>query len=102
MNLSNYAKNSKSGEGNLLQSTAICLIRMYQLILSPFLAALLGPGFGCRFYPTCSQYAIDAIKSYGALKGGWLAVKRLLRCQPFAQGGIDPVPQVIRLGARKS
>ncbi|HOB11815.1 MAG TPA: membrane protein insertion efficiency factor YidD [Syntrophomonadaceae bacterium] len=46
----------------------------------------------CRFYPTCSHYAIQAVDKYGILKGGWLAVRRILRCHPFQSGGYDPVP----------
>lgn len=46
----------------------------------------------CRFYPSCSNYAIEAVEKYGALKGGWLAFKRILRCHPFHPGGYDPVP----------
>jgi putative membrane protein insertion efficiency factor len=46
----------------------------------------------CRYYPTCSNYAIEAIDKYGAMKGGWLAVRRILRCHPFRPGGFDPVP----------
>lgn len=61
-------------------------IRVYQVGISP----LLGPS--CRYYPTCSQYALEAIEKYGALKGGWLAVRRILRCHPFRPGGYDPVP----------
>jgi uncharacterized protein len=61
-------------------------IRGYQLGLSP----LLGPR--CRFYPTCSCYAHTAIARFGVLRGGWLGLKRLLRCHPFAEGGYDPVP----------
>jgi len=62
------------------------LIRGYQVGISP----LLGPS--CRYYPTCSHYAIEAIDKYGALKGSWLAARRILRCHPFRPGGFDPVP----------
>jgi putative membrane protein insertion efficiency factor len=62
------------------------LIRAYQLLLSPFL------GSHCRFTPTCSQYAAEAIRRYGALRGSWLAIKRIGRCHPFCDGGYDPVP----------
>jgi len=62
------------------------LIRAYQLLLSPFL------GNQCRFTPSCSQYASEAIGRYGALRGGWLALKRIGRCHPFCDGGYDPVP----------
>lgn len=48
----------------------------------------------CRFYPTCSKYALDAIETHGALYGGWLAVRRICRCHPFHPGGVDPVPPV--------
>ena len=61
-------------------------IRGYQVALSP----LLPPA--CRYYPTCSNYAIQAIEKYGALRGGWLAARRIGRCHPFAPGGYDPVP----------
>lgn len=62
------------------------LIRGYQIALSP----LLPPS--CRFYPSCSQYALEAVNRHGALKGGWLAARRLARCHPFNPGGYDPVP----------
>jgi len=62
------------------------LIRAYQLLLSPFL------GGHCRFTPTCSQYAYQAIERHGALRGSWLAIKRIGRCHPFCDGGYDPVP----------
>ena len=63
------------------------LIRLYQTGISPYFPSR------CRFTPTCSAYAIEAIQKYGALKGGWLALKRLLRCQPFYKGDYyDPVP----------
>ena len=63
------------------------LIRVYQWTLSPMLGAR------CRFYPSCSCYAHQAIERHGALAGGWLAAKRLARCHPFSAGGYDPVPE---------
>ncbi|MBN9428168.1 MAG: membrane protein insertion efficiency factor YidD [Burkholderiales bacterium] len=62
------------------------LIRFYRAAISPMLAPR------CRFLPTCSDYALQAIERHGALAGGWLALKRLARCHPFAQGGLDEVP----------
>ncbi|MDR1704635.1 MAG: membrane protein insertion efficiency factor YidD [Clostridiales bacterium] len=60
-------------------------IRIYQKYISPALPP------SCRFYPTCSQYAIEAIQKYGALKGGLMGLYRILRCNPFCKGGYDPV-----------
>ncbi|MDD5758475.1 MAG: membrane protein insertion efficiency factor YidD [Desulfobulbaceae bacterium] len=68
-----------------MQKIFLLLIRTYQRFLSP----LLPPS--CRFHPTCSQYAIDAIILHGALRGSWLATRRILRCHPFHPGGFDPV-----------
>ncbi|GED14683.1 membrane protein insertion efficiency factor YidD [Aneurinibacillus migulanus] len=70
-----------------MQSVFIFIIRFYQRLISP----LLPPS--CRFYPSCSHYGLEAIRRFGALKGGWLTVKRLLKCHPFHPGGIDPVPE---------
>ncbi len=64
----------------------IRLVRAYQLILSPFF------GQQCRFYPTCSQYAIEAIQKHGAIRGTYYAVHRLTRCHPWCAGGHDPIP----------
>ena len=64
----------------------IGLITAYRYLLSP----LLGPS--CRFYPTCSAYAAEALDTHGALRGSWLAVKRILKCHPWHPGGLDPVP----------
>ncbi len=64
----------------------LAFVHFYRYVISP----LIGPR--CRFYPTCSTYALEAIKIHGAVKGGWLALKRILRCHPFSQGGDDPVP----------
>ena len=62
------------------------LLTFYRRFISP----LLGPR--CRFYPSCSAYALEAVQVHGALKGSWLAIRRLSRCHPFHAGGIDPVP----------
>ena len=64
----------------------IGLIRGYKLLISP----LLPPA--CRFHPTCSVYAIEAVERFGVCRGGWLALRRILRCHPFHPGGYDPVP----------
>jgi putative membrane protein insertion efficiency factor len=61
-------------------------VRFYRRFISPLLPR------ACRFEPTCSQYALDAIEMHGAWRGGWLTLRRLLRCQPFSRGGFDPVP----------
>ncbi|WP_448596346.1 membrane protein insertion efficiency factor YidD [Thermoleptolyngbya sp.] len=62
------------------------LIHSYRLLISP----LFPPS--CRFHPTCSQYALEAIARYGSIKGGWLTAKRIVRCHPWSEGGYDPVP----------
>lgn len=71
----------------------LALIRGYQLLISPLLAAISGPGSGCRFHPTCSHYAAGAVKRHGLLAGSWLAAKRLSKCHPWHPGGDDPVPE---------
>ncbi|WP_188982166.1 membrane protein insertion efficiency factor YidD [Pseudomonas matsuisoli] len=74
----------------------VLLVRGYQLAISP----LLGPR--CRFHPTCSHYAIDAVQAHGPLKGSWLTLRRLSRCHPFHPGGLDPVPPAKSRGDRPS
>ena len=64
----------------------LALVHLYRVFLSPFL------GGACKFYPSCSQYAQEAIALHGAKRGSWLALKRLGRCRPFTKGGFDPVP----------
>jgi hypothetical protein len=64
----------------------IVLIRIYQYFISPLTSA------SCRYTPTCSQYAVEAIKKYGAFKGGWLTIKRIASCNPWGGHGHDPVP----------
>jgi uncharacterized protein len=69
----------------VMREAVILLIRAYQLVLAPLL-----PPNTCRFIPTCSQYAIDAVRKYGILSGGWRAVKRIGKCHPYHPGGYDP------------
>jgi len=64
----------------------LALIRVYQRCVSPFLPQ------ACRFYPSCAAYAAEAVRRHGALRGSWLAARRLLRCHPLCEGGVDPVP----------
>ena len=79
---------------NLAQSILTLALRMYQALLSPVLTAIFGPlGFGCRFHPTCSRYAIEAIQRHGAIRGSMLAAGRLCRCHPWGASGPDPVPE---------
>lgn len=69
-----------------MQTILLFLIRAYRYVLSPYL------GSHCRFTPTCSEYAHEAIHSHGSARGSWLATRRLLRCHPWHTGGFDPVP----------
>ena len=68
-----------------MRKIVIGLIRFYQLFISP----LFPPH--CRFYPTCSQYALEAVKKYGVFRGGFMSIKRIAKCHPFHKGGYDPV-----------
>lgn len=70
----------------LIKRFFILLIKIYQYAVSPFL------GQNCRFYPSCSSYTIQAIELHGIFKGSWLALRRIIRCNPLCDGGIDPVP----------
>lgn len=68
-----------------MKKILILLIRFYQKFISRYLPRT------CRFYPTCSEYGIQSIKKYGAIKGSYLTIKRILKCHPFSEGGYDPV-----------
>ena len=70
----------------MMRTALVMLVRAYQMILSPLLPA------ACRYYPSCSAYAIEALERHGALRGSWLAARRIGRCNPFRPGGFDPVP----------
>ncbi len=71
---------------NLLISPLVGLLRLYQYALSPLL------GSRCRFHPSCSEFAIEALRRHGILQGLWLALRRVMRCNPWNHGGFDPVP----------
>ena len=70
----------------MMKRVLIALVKFYRKYISPLRPPC------CRYYPTCSQYALEALEKYGALKGGWLALRRILRCNPFHKGGYYPVP----------
>ena len=69
----------------MIKKTCLSLIRFYQLFISPLTPR------SCRFIPTCSQYALDSVKAHGVIRGLYLAVRRILKCHPFHEGGFDPV-----------
>ncbi|UTW55367.1 membrane protein insertion efficiency factor YidD [Kordiimonas sp. SCSIO 12610] len=72
---------------SILTRVLVAFVRFYQLFLSPLL------GSNCRYQPTCSHYAIEAMRVHGGLKGGWLAIRRIMRCHPWGGFGYDPVPE---------
>jgi len=84
---------------NPIQHLLLLLIGLYRLVLSPAKNALFGPEGSCRFSPSCSTYAMNAIKAHGALWGSWLGLRRVLRCHPWGACGHDPVPT--KLGKAK-
>ncbi len=77
----------KSKWQHSVRRLAVWILRLYQIAISPLFPA------SCRFTPTCSQYAIEAVERFGIFKGGWLSLKRIARCHPFHPGGYDPVPE---------
>ncbi len=81
--------------GGFLRLLALGLIRGYQFVISPLLTP------SCRFYPSCSHYALEAVGRLGAVRGGWLALGRLSRCHPWGAAGVDPVPDDDHSSARE-
>ena len=79
----------------MIKKIVVTLIKGYKMFISP----LLPPS--CRYQPTCSTYAIQAVERFGVIQGGWLAIKRILRCHPFHPGGYDPVPHKHSLKRKK-
>jgi hypothetical protein len=71
---------------SIFARVAVLMIRGYQVTLSPLLPS------ACRYQPSCSAYTLEAVERYGAMRGGWMGMRRILRCHPFARGGYDPVP----------
>lgn len=69
-----------------MKALLLGLLQFYRLAISPFM------GRNCRFHPSCSAYSIEAVERYGAMKGGWLGLRRIARCHPWNPGGYDPVP----------
>lgn len=86
---------TSSQRPSLIAYLLLGIVHFYRYTISPLLAPR------CRFYPTCSQYALDAIRIHGGVKGGWLALKRIARCHPLSEGGEDPVPPKAECGCCK-
>ena len=86
MELKGFFKTLQTTFKRAVSLPLIALVRFYQLCISPLTPA------ACRFTPTCSQYAIEALRKYGPIKGGWLTLKRIARCHPWGGSGYDPVP----------
>jgi putative membrane protein insertion efficiency factor len=81
-----FGTKSAKNVSNFMKTLALLFIRAYQAAISPFV------GHCCRFFPTCSEYGLEAVEKHGAFKGGWLILRRICRCHPLQRGGFDPVP----------
>ena len=80
----------------LVRTILLVLIRFYQLVISPLLPV------SCRFAPSCSHYAVDALTRFGVFRGSWMAAKRICRCHPWGDAGFDPVPQISEANNKKA
>lgn len=78
-----------------MRTVLVALLKAYRFAISPLYGQV------CRYYPTCSAYALEAVETHGALRGSWLAARRVGRCHPWAAGGVDPVPPARGAGARE-
>ncbi len=81
----------RAAPAGIVTATLLALIRVYRFVVSPWL------GTACRYHPSCSAYAVEAIERHGALRGLWLAVRRIARCHPWGGSGYDPVPESHRI-----
>jgi hypothetical protein len=86
---------------NPAQGILIFFLHGYRLVISPLKQFLFGPLARCRYEPSCSAYALECVREHGAIRGGWLALKRLCRCHPWGGCGYDPVPPAQRHEARR-
>lgn len=77
----------------MMRQLLIVFVQIYRYTLSPLLSFIGGPGSGCRYFPTCSEYALEALRRHGAARGAWLTTRRICRCHPWGGFGFDPVPQ---------
>ena len=84
---------------SLPKNILLALVKIYRLTFSPAWVLVFGAGHGCRYSPTCSAYALEAVQKHGALTGSWLTAKRLCRCHPWGGCGHDPVPDKFRVSS---
>jgi uncharacterized protein len=87
---------------NPAQAILVFLVQLYRWTLSPLKMAVLGPQARCRFTPSCSAYALEALRQHGAARGTWLSIRRIGRCHPWGGCGEDPVPRTVRGNSRPS